>query len=308
MSRRLRIGVVGAGSQGSHHVRILAGLPEAELTAVLDVDAAAAEPKARQAGARLVTDLEAFAEAVDAAVVAVPTVSHQEVGARLLQRGVHVLMEKPIAGTLAEADALIEAAGDRVLAVGHVEFYNPAVRALMERDLAPGFAEIHRLAEFKPRSLDINVILDLMIHDLQVLHAIDGSPIREIRASGIHVLTDQIDIANVRIELASGCVANLTASRVSREGVRKLRLFSRTGAYYSLDYAERRVDEVRLVASGPVPKIEKRALETDGADALEQELREFLAACRGEPARLVSADDGRFALETALAIVDQMAS
>ena len=308
MTRKLSVGVVGTGSQGRHHVRILSRLPEARLVGVYDADPEVAARVAAEHGTRAAASLDELAGSVEAAVVAVPTRDHLAVGLPLLERGVHLLVEKPIAASRAEAQRLVSAAGDRVVAVGHIEFFNPAVQALLDRRLAPGFAEIHRLAEFKPRSLDINVILDLMIHDLQVLHALDPSPVREIRANGIHVLTDQIDIANVRIELESGCVANLTASRVSRETIRKLRLFSRNGAYYSLDYLRRRLHEVRLERTDAGPRIEQGEVEIGSTDSMELELTRFLAACRGEPARLVDAEQGLFALTTALSIVDALSS
>ena len=180
-------------------------------------------------------------------IVAVPTTDHLAVARRLLEHGVHVLVEKPITPTLEEADALLAAAGDRVVAVGHVEFYNPAVQAFMTVRGRPGYVEIQRLAEFTPRSLDVDVVLDLMIHDLQILHAVDPSPVSEVRATGIRVLSERIDIANVRLELASGCVANLTASRVSAERVRKLRVFLRD-SYYSLDYQAQEIKGYELVA------------------------------------------------------------
>ena len=306
MPEPLRVGVVGTGSQGRHHVRILAGMPGVRLVGVYDLDPEVARAAAQLGEVPAVDDLEQLAGGIDAAVVAVPTQSHREVGCRLLERGIDVLMEKPIAPSVADAEALVRAARNRVLAVGHVEYFNPAVQALLDRRLEPGFAEVHRLAAFKRRSLDINVILDLMIHDLQVMHALDPSPVLEIRANGINVLTEQIDIANVRIELASGCVANLTASRVSREPVRKLRLFSRAGAYYSLDYDARTVEEVRLVPGDGQPTIEKQTLEVGVTDALEAELASFLAACRGEAARFVNAEQGLVALRTALSVVEIM--
>ncbi len=301
----MRVGVVGTGALGAHHARILAALPAAELVGVFDLKPEVARAVAAEHGGRAFPDLESLAGEVEAAVVAVPTVAHREVGCELLERGVHVLVEKPIAATLEEAEALLAAAADRVLAVGHVEFYNPAVQALLGLGLPPGFVEVHRLASFKARSLDIDVILDLMIHDLQVLHALDPSPVAEIRATGINVLTERLDIANVRIALASGCIANLTASRVSDEAVRKLRAFL-PRSYYSLDYQAKEVRGYRLEEGGE-RRILPHDLEVEPADALERELDEFLRACRGEPALVVDGAAGRRALETALAVVTAIA-
>jgi predicted dehydrogenase len=234
-------------------------------------------------------------------VVAVPTVAHAEIGGALLRRGLHVLVEKPIASTLAEADALLAARGDRVLAVGHVEFYNPAVQALLAAGLPPRFIEVERLAVFTPRSLDVDVVLDLMIHDLQILHVLDPSPVAEVRATGIAVLSSRVDIANARIALASGCVANVTASRVSAERVRKLRVFS-PRRYHSLDYQQQEIKGYRLEAAGATPQIVKDDLAVEKAEPLRRELEAFVAACRGERVPLVDGGAGRQALATALAV------
>ena len=182
-------------------------------------------------------------------MVAVPTVAHAEMGCGLLGRGIHVLIEKPMAVSLEEADRLLAAGRDRVLAVGHIEFYNPAVQALVGVAMPPRFLEVQRLAAFSPSSLDVDVVLDLMIHDLQILHALDASQVAEIRATGIAVLSSRIDIANVRVELASGGVANLTVSRVSSERARKLRVFL-PNRYYSLDFQAQEIQGYRLEGEG----------------------------------------------------------
>jgi predicted dehydrogenase len=189
-----------------------------------------------------------------------------------------------------------------VLAVGHVEFFNPAVQALLAHRAPPGFLEIQRLGVFSPRSLDVDVILDLMIHDLQILHALDPSPVREVRATGIAVLSPRVDIANVRIELASGCVANLTASRVSSERVRKLRAFL-PARYLSLDYQKQELKGYRLEQGAEGPRILPLDLPVTPAEPLRCELEAFLAACRGEETALVGGANGRRALQTALAVV-----
>ncbi len=293
--------MVGTGAMGRHHVRILKDLPGAELVGICDVDAKVAAAIAEEHGSRRFESHTELAGRVDAVVLAVPTVQHAEIGIELLRRGLHLLVEKPIASTVEEADALIEAAGDRVLAVGHVEFFNPAVQALVGLGLPPGFLEIHRLSTFKERSLDIDVVQDLMIHDLQILHALDPSPIAEIRATGINVLTSRADIANVRIALESGCVANVTASRISAETVRKLRVFL-PNSYYSLDYHEQSLQGVRLEPGSPVPRLLAHTPEVEHAEPLRRELEAFVGACRGERRTLVDGREARRALRTAIRI------
>ncbi len=303
----VRVGVVGTGSLGRHHVRILASLPGASLVGIHDLRGEVAAGLAAEHRTRAFGDLAALAAQVDAVVLAVPTSAHARLGAPLLAAGKHVLVEKPIAGSLEEADELLAAAagGGGVLAVGHVEFYNPAVQALLAEGSAPRFVEVERLGVFSPRSLDVDVVLDLMIHDLQILHALDSSPLAEVRATGINVLSPRIDIANVRVELASGCTANLTASRVSAERVRKLRVFVARG-YYSLDYQAQEIKGYRLEGEGGVPQIVRADLPVEPAEPLRRELEAFLRACRGEPTPLVGGAEGRRALATALDVVAAM--
>lgn len=303
----LRVGVVGTGALGRHHARILAQLPGVEMKGIYDARREQAEAVAREHGVRVWDELDPLVAELDAAVVAVPTVAHAEIGCALLARGLHVLVEKPIASSLAEADALLRAQGDRVLAVGHVEFYNPAVQALVGAGLPPRFIEVERLAVFTPRSLDVDVVLDLMIHDLQILHALDPSPVAEVRATGIAVLSSRVDIANARIALESGCVANVTASRVSAERVRKLRVFS-PRQYHSLDYQQQEIKGYRLDAAGGAPQIVKDDLPVEKAEPLRRELEAFVAACRGEAVRLVDGEAGRKALRTALAVGEAIAA
>jgi predicted dehydrogenase len=288
---------------GRNHVRLLSSLPGAELVGVYDPKPEAAEAAAREHGARVFPSLEDLAGEIEAAVVAAPTVAHADMGCALLDRGLHVLIEKPLAASLEEADRLLSHADGRVLAVGHVEFYNPAVQALLSVGTAPRFVEIQRLGVFSPRSLDVDVILDLMIHDLQILHALDPSPVAEVRATGIAVLSPRIDIANVRVELASGCVANLTASRVSSERARKLRAFL-PNRYYSLDYQAQEIKGYRLEGTDSDRRILPDDLPVERAEPLKRELEAFLAACRGEDAPRVDGLQGRRALETALAVVE----
>lgn len=277
------------------------------LVGLYDVDREVANRVAGEFDTKAWPDLESLTGEIEAAVVAVPTVDHAEVGCHLLQHGVHTLVEKPIAPTVEEADRLLAAAGDRVLAVGHVEFYNPAVQRLLEVDSPPGFVEIHRLAVFTPRSLDIDVVLDLMIHDLQILHALDPSPVSEVRATGINVLSERIDIANARIALGSGCVANITASRVSGERVRKLRVFMPQRGYYSLDYQEQEIHGLRLEVEEGGPKIHPEDMSVERAEPLKRELEAFLRRCRGEDGALyVDGAQGRRALETAYRVLSEI--
>lgn len=299
----MKVGVFGTGSMGRNHVRLLSSLPGAELVGIYDPRPEAAEAAAREHGARVFPRLEELAGEIEAAVVAAPTVAHAEMGCELLGRGLHVLIEKPLAASLEEADRLLAQADGKVLAVGHVEFFNPAVQALLGVGSPPRFVEIQRLGVFSPRSLDVDVVLDLMIHDLQILHALDPSPVAEVRATGIAVLSRRIDIANVRIELASGAVASLTASRVSSERARKLRVFL-PNRYYSLDYQAQEIKGYRLEEEGDKRRISPDDLPVERAEPLKRELEAFLAACRGEAVPRVTGEQGRRALETALAVVE----
>jgi predicted dehydrogenase len=279
----------------------------AELVGIYDAEAAKAERVAADHGTRAFDQLDRLLDAVDAVVLATPTLTHAEVGCRILARGRHLLVEKPIAHSLADADELLAAAGERQLAVGHVEFFNPAIQALLASDVGrPGFAEVHRLAAFSRRSLDIDVVLDLMIHDLQILHALDPSEVVDLRATGVNVLSERADIANARVELASGCVANLTASRVSAERIRKLRIFA-PPSYFSIDYHEQQIHGVALDASGPERRFVPSRLEVKPGDSLEQELTAFVGSIRGEKVIQVGGRRGRRALETALAVAEAMA-
>jgi predicted dehydrogenase len=286
---------------GQNHLRVLEQSGRAELVAVVDRDRARAEQAGRRFRCAAVEDLGELKGKVEAAVVAVPTQAHAEVGCRLLEAGIDVLVEKPIAPDLASAQRLIQAAvaGARILQVGHLERFNPAVMALKRNTRLPLFFEVHRLSVFTPRSLDIDVVLDLMIHDLDIVLDLVGQVPQEIRAAGISVLSRKVDIANVRLAFPGGCVANLTASRVSTERVRKLRLFQ-PGQYVSLDYSRQeavvfQVDEGRQIASGllPVEKAEPLALELEG----------FLDAVETRCQPLVTGAEACRALEVALAIL-----
>jgi predicted dehydrogenase len=305
MAEPLRIAVVGTGALGRHHVRLLSELPEAQLVGVFDIDSEVGRAVATEYGTRSFPSLDRLSDEVQAVVLAVPTAQHAEIGCRLLDRGLHVLVEKPIASSLEEADALLRHQGDRVLAAGHVEFSNPAVQALLALDSPARFVVVERLSPFTRRSLDIDVILDLMIHDLQILQALDKSPVVEIRAVGVNVLSSRIDIANARLEFESGCVANVTASRVSADKVRNLRAFLQDG-YYSLDYQQQTLTGARLESgSGATePQILPLQVPVYKQEPLRRELEAFIAACLGRESPYVDGRQARVALDCGLKIVE----
>lgn len=304
MTEPVRVAVVGAGDFGRQHVRVYAGLENARLVGVYDADPARAEAVAREFGAEPLPDLDTVIARAQAASVAVPTADHASIGARLLSAGLDVLVEKPLASTLAEADRLIEAAqgASRILQVGHVERFNPAVVAALRVADQPLFYEVHRLGVFAPRSLDVDVVYDVMIHDLEILLALGGA-VSDVRAVGIPVVTDKVDIAHARLEMETGAVANLTASRISTERVRKLRFFQRH-EYVSIDYARRDALRIRVAEPGPEPRFEFEKLPVETEEPLRAELRSFLdcVARRSDP--LVDGHAGR----NALALADRVMS
>jgi predicted dehydrogenase len=298
---RPRLAVVGAGVFGENHLRVISQCAEAELTAVVDADPQKAWQAARRYGCQALSHWSELAGKVDAAIVATPTLTHAEVGCGLLGAGMHVLVEKPIAADMAEAEALCEAAksNGRVLQVGHLERFNPAVLALGRVVTLPLFFEIHRMSVFAPRSLDVDVVLDLMVHDLDIVLALVRQMPEEVRAAGIRILSEKVDIANVRLMFPGGCVANFTASRVSTEKVRKLRLFQ-PHQYVSIDYARQdgvvfSVNENRQVGFQPLA-VEKR-------EPLAAQLDDFLGAVMGAREPLVSGASGARTLRVALEIL-----
>ena len=246
-----RIAVVGAGAFGRNHLRVISQCERAAIAGVLDIDSGRAAEASKAYNCAIFYSLEELAANAQGAVVATPTVTHSQIGCRLMDLGLDVLVEKPIAHSIPAAQDLVETAKrtGKILQVGHLERYNPAVIALTEVATKPLFFEIHRLSEFSPRSLDVDVVLDLMIHDLDIVLALTRETPEEIRAAGISILTPKVDIANVRLQFPGGCVANLTASRVSTERVRKLRLFQ-PHEYISLDYTRR--DAVRFRVKPPI--------------------------------------------------------
>jgi len=311
----VNVAVIGVGAFGRNHARIyqqLALQGEAvRLVGVVDPDLSRADAVAQEFGCRAFGSVEHLTTThseVQAASVAVPTLQHLEIARGLMEAGVDVLVEKPLAPSLAEADELVRIAQGtgRIGQVGHLERFNPAVRATAPLITQPMFFEVHRLSIFTPRSLDIDVVLDLMIHDLDVVLSFVKSPVREIRAVGLPILSGKTDIANVRMEFESGCVANFTASRVSTERVRKMRFFQ-PRQYVSLDYSRQDVLVFSVGESGGTPsvnpqiKVAKPPIVAE--EPLQAELRSFLQAVRSRSQPLVSFEDGRRALAVALDVV-----
>jgi predicted dehydrogenase len=299
-----KVAVIGAGAFGANHCRVVHESERAELTAVVDTDSARAQEAAAKYGAAAFTDAREVAGKVNAAIVAAPTTAHQEIGALLMDAGIDVLVEKPVASDLAGAQRLIDVAEERgrILQVGHLERFNPAVMELERRATLPLFFEIHRLNVFSPRSLDVDVVLDLMIHDVDIVLALANAEPEEIRAAGIRVLSEKVDIANVRLQFPNGCVANLTASRVSTERVRKLRLFQ-PKQYLSLDYG--RQDLAIFSVKGDKQIGFEQAQVTKG-EPLKLQFDAFLDAVE---TRKLSKCDGaraRLSLGAALAILDKI--
>lgn len=302
--RKIRVAVVGTGEFGRNHVRVYREMEGVELAGVFDRDEARAAAIAQEFATHAFNRLEDLQGAVDAATVAVPTVAHTEVGCRLMEMGIDVLVEKPMASTLAEADALLDAANRhaRILQVGHVERFNPAVLAVEPVVSRPLFFEVHRLGVFTPRSLDVDVIYDLMIHDLDILLALVKERVAEVKAVGIPVLTDKVDIAHARLEFAGGAVANVTASRVSTERVRKMRFFQRH-EYISLDYARRDALRIGVKRPGPQPEFAFEKLAAPSVEPLRGELEAFVEAVRTRVAPKTDGSSGRAALELASAVM-----
>ena len=303
-TRKVRIAVIGAGAFGRHHLRVLKQIPGCELAAVVDSVEDRARAAAAESGCTPFQDIRELYGRVDAAVVAVPTSLHAEIGCALLDNGIDILVEKPIAADYASAQRLVHAAGhgNRILQIGHLERFNPAVLALKRIVNVPLFFEIHRMSLFSPRSLDVDVVLDLMIHDLDIVLDLVGQTPREIRAAGLSILSTKVDIANVRLAFPSGCIANLTASRVSTERVRKLRLFQ-PHQYISLDY-ERQQAAV-FTASGD-QRIGFENLPVQKQEPLKLELESFLQSVITREPPTVTGQDGLRALSSALEILDKI--
>lgn len=318
--KKLGVAVIGCGAFGRNHARVYRQLrsSDVELAGVVDSNPKTAQAVATEFDTQALPSIADLKGKIDAASVAVPTVHHLAVAGELMRNGIDVLIEKPLAASLAEADELIAVARehDRVAQVGHLERFNPAVLAAIPIVNRPMFFEVHRLSVFTPRSLDVDVVMDLMIHDLDIVLSFVNSPVREIRAVGLAVISNKVDIANVRAEFENGCVANFTASRVSTEKVRKLRFFQ-PHQYISIDYGRQdlisiRVDEHAAAALmsgripagglGPAPGIALEKPRVESCEPLRAEIESFLDAVRRRSRPVVSLEDGRRALEIALQI------
>ena len=304
----LRTAVIGVGYLGRFHAQKYAQAAASRLVAVVDANEGARTRVAAETGARPEADYRSLLGEVDAVSVVTPTPAHFQIARDFLQAGAHVLVEKPITETAQQARELIEAArkSGRVLQVGHLERFNPAVRAAEPYLRTPRFIECHRLAPYRERGTDVNVVLDLMIHDIDIVQAIVGSPIASLEAVGAPVFSDEIDIANARIRFENGCVANATASRVSLKTERKLRLFE-DDAYLSIDLQQRILTVIRKRAGGPAEgqlpvTIEEQSFEQGGA--LRAEIESFLDCARRDGTPVVTGEDGLRALETAIRITE----
>lgn len=320
MNRPLRVAVIGVGHLGQHHARLYAGMPDVRLVAVVDARPERAREIASRHGVEAVTDFRDVLDRVDAVSIAVPTILHGEIASRMIERGIAVLVEKPLTASLAEADALLDAANRHgaVLAAGHTERFNPAVAVALPLVCNPRFVEVHRLGTFSQRSVDIDVIFDLMVHDLDVLLAAVGSDVVAIEAVGVNVLTLRTDIANARLRFRSGCIANVTASRISRDRVRKARFFQ-ADSYVSIDYALQEVEMYRLVSQPPAGgpdgtttpdrqdlrrMIDGGRIDVPREEPLQRELADFVDAVRTGRAPGVSGRAARDALALATRIAE----
>lgn len=304
----MRVAVVGLGHLGTYHARIWAGLSDVELTAVVDIEPDRVEAVSGEFHVPGFSDWREIPAGVDAVSLAVPTALHGSLGVEILNSGRHLLVEKPIARTVGEAEALIAAAqgNGKTLMVGHTERFNPAVVAMMELISQPRFIEAQRMASFAPRCLDVDVILDLMIHDLDLALLLAGPEVKEVRAIGVSAFTDRIDIANARIEFDSGCVANLTASRVSREAVRKLRIFQ-ANRYLSLDYSSRTLLSCRIESSEKeFPSLVVEPVAVSAGDPLKRQLQSFASSVHRNIPPACSGEEAKRALQLAHQVLARM--
>jgi predicted dehydrogenase len=335
MIEPFRVGVAGVGAIGRNHARILSEIARQsggaiQFSAIYDTDLGRAQELAAQFSSRAVSDLDAFAERVDAATVAVPTIAHRQLGGFLLEHGKHVLIEKPISDSLTEAQELVKLAEDRnlILQVGHIERFNPVMRELEQRMTQPKFIDCTRLSPYPGRSLDVGVVLDVMIHDLEIILHLVKSPWEQVDAVGVAVLSKREDIANVRIRFANGCVANITASRISQDKVRKIRVFQ-PDAYLSLDYQKQEGHILRMAESGEKDstllgklfglatdttivtefagrRIVREPVPVEKDEPLKLELAAFVDCARQGKRPVVSGQEGTAALELALKITEQI--
>lgn len=298
-----RVGVVGVGHIGKNHARLYAEIAHGQFTAIYDTDRTVAEERAAEFGVKAVASLDEFAELVDAASIATPTSTHFEIGRELLGRGKHLLVEKPIADNAAHASELAELAAARelVLQVGHVERFNPVLSALEKRLTNPRFIEAHRLSPYPNRSTDIGVVLDLMIHDLEIILHLVRAPVQSVDAVGVPVLSRGEDIANARIRFENGCVANITSSRISPEQMRKIRVFQED-VYLSLDYQNQSGEMYQRTPEG----LKREAVEIEPGEPLKRELSAFIECAATGRAPKVSGFQAAVALELAVEITKRI--
>jgi len=323
---KVKVGVIGVGHLGRHHTRVYRQLPQAQLVGVHDIDSEKAQKVAKEFDTRYFENLDDLLERTDAVSLVVPTTIHYALACDILDQGKNLLIEKPITETVKQAEELVSLAGAKnvILQVGHIERFNPAFKAIENLKLEPKFIESHRLAQFNPRGTDVAVILDLMIHDLDLILSLVKSEVKRIDAAGVSVISDSEDIANARLTFENGCVANITASRISARPLRKMRLFQRN-SYISLDFLERSVEIYKLVDTNSV-SVEEKEKETvvgnlptgevgktivyekpeiESEDMLTSEIVSFLDAVKNRTHLKVSGEDGKRALEVALEIVDK---
>ncbi len=300
----IRTAVIGVGYLGRFHAQKYAQMEGVDLVGVVDVSPERAQEVAKEVGTEAYTDIHEIVGKIDAASVVVPTIHHHEVAKILFSRGIHCMIEKPVSTTVEEADELISLAKEQglILQVGHLERFNPAIKVLEAKVKHPLFIEAHRLSGFKDRATDVDVVLDLMIHDLEIILALVDSPLKEIRAVGVPVLTSKVDIANTRLIFENGCTANLTASRISLQDMRRIRVFQ-PGAYISADCAERKsLIVTRDLSAGPMAAIRPEFKTHEGTDMLYDELESFIRAVQGLEKPKVTGESGRMALKLALDI------
>jgi predicted dehydrogenase len=306
MASPVRLAVIGVGHLGKHHARLLSSMPEVTFVAAVDLDPARACAAVAHSTAEALADYRSLFGRVDAVTIAVPTAAHLEVALAFLEQGIHVLVEKPMASSLAEADRMLEAAArsGAILGVGHTERFNPAIEAALAVLDRPRFIEIDRLSGFPERSLDIDVVFDVMIHDLDLILAVDHSGVTGVEAVGVPVLTSRVDIANARVKFASGCIANLTASRISRDQIRKVRCFQ-PDMYVSVDSGAMELEVWRLRRTeGDRPSIEGGPVAVERDEPLRRELADFVDAVQNRRAPRVTGHAGRAALALATRVAD----
>ena len=302
-NNKIKIGVIGVGYLGEHHARIYSSMDHVDLVGVADIDAGRADPIAAKYKTKAFHDYKELFGKVAAVSIAVPTVLHYPVALDFIRQNTDVLIEKPVTTTVEEAESLIREAAmrDVLIQVGHIERFNTAFRTLCTYLHHPRFIEAHRIGPYVGRGIDVDVILDLMIHDIDIILSIVKSELVDLRAVGVPVLTNHIDIANVRLEFADGCIANLTASRVSREKMRKIRIFQ-SDTYISLDYGRQSMAIFRRVMEGAAPRITSEEIILDKEEPLRAELESFIASVQNRSEPRVTCKDGREALRIAIRI------